>query len=486
MSSYVVAAPEALAAASGDLTGIGEAIRAATAAAESSTTGIVAAAGDEVSAAIARVFGGYAQEFQTLSAQTTLFHGQFVNALSMAAATYAAAEAANVSPLRALVNQVDSLGLYAPIERLIGGALSGGAGAWTGIWGADTATLGALFNSATNAVGLGGVVNFASTVALTAPAINGVTGVRIGFSFVQIPLGEASFLGIPLGPISYSAPALWYFPTQPDGSVHATGTVYLQNGFGAIGWFYQPLAIQLAGSTDSVVVVPAVSSIPLPFGAWLNGVQMQQGVASLFLGNETALNISANQAGYQGKLPVDFIMTGHSAGGGLATIAAGDYIADLGANTADNHLLGVVTFDGVTSDSSAFAGAIANLQALNIPDYVVAAPPQAWNAFGATTNELVSLYPGQFVGVELVDGSHVDSLLGGKPVIDFVAQLVTQFSPPGNTAAVYTLATGWINDIYAGAGPTDPIYGIYGPTGGYVPPGGQQIILGQATGIVLP
>jgi hypothetical protein len=77
-------------------------------------------------------------------------------------------------------------------------------------------------------------------------------------------------------------------------------------------------------------------------------------------------------------------------------------------------------------------------------------------------------------------------MLGGHPVIDFAAQLVTRFSPPGNTAAVYTLSTGWINDIYAGAGPTDPIYGIYGPTGGYLPPGGQQIILGPATGIVLP
>jgi hypothetical protein len=119
--------------------------------------------------------------------------------------------------------------------------------------------------------------------------------------------------------------------------------------------------------------------------------------------------------------------------------------------------------------------------------YVVAAPPQAWNAFGATTNQLVSLYPGQFVGVELVNGSHVDSMLGGNPLVDFAAQLVTQFSPPGNTAAVYTLATGWINDIYTpGAGPATPMYGIYGPTGNYVPPGGQLITLGQAIGIVLP
>ncbi|ETW22433.1 hypothetical protein MGAST_20170 [Mycobacterium gastri 'Wayne'] len=211
---------------------------------------------------------------------------------------------------------------------------------------------------------------------------------------------------------------------------------------------------------------------------------MQQGVASLFLGPEAALNISANQAGYQGTLPKDFILSGHSAGGGLATIAAGDYLADLGANP--NHLRGVVMFDGVASNATAFGAAITNLKTLNIPDYVVAAPPQPWNAFGGTTNQLVSLYPGQFVGVEIVNGSHVDSILGGNPLVDFAAQLLTGFSPPGATAAVYTLSSGWINDLWAGATPASPIYGIYGPTGGYVTPGGQAIILGPASGIVLP
>src|SRR6202012_2289899 len=161
-----------------------------------------------------------------------------------------------------------------------------------------------------------------------------------------------------------------------------------------------------------------VASLPLPTGAWLNGTQMQQAVGSLFLGNETALNTSANQAGYHGTLPQDFIIAGHSAGGGLATIAAGDYIADLGANTANNHLLGVVMFDGVASSSSAFAGAIGNLKTLDLPDYVVAAPPQACNGLGATTNQRVSLNPGECVGVELANGSHVASLLGDKPVID--------------------------------------------------------------------
>ncbi len=486
MSSYMIAAPDAFAVASGDLTGIEAAIKGAAAAAAPSTTGIVAAAGDEVSAAIASLFGGYAEEFQTLSAQATLFHAQFVRALSAAGAAYAAAEAANVSPLRALLQQAESLGVFSPIERLLGRPLFGngaaGAAGTEATGSTQTSTL--LATAATNEAGLNGALNYAATGALAAPATNGVTGVKTGFSFLQIPIGPSSFLGIPIPQFNYPAPTHWYFPTQADGSVNATGVIYLQHGFGAIGWFYQPLAMQLAQQTNSVVVVPTVPSIPLPFGLWIGSPEMQQGVASLFLGSQPALNISANQAGYQGTLPQDFILTGHSAGGGLATIAAGDYLADLGTST--NHLRGVVMFDGVANNAAAFGASIAALQASNTPVYVVAAPPQPWNAFGATTNQLVSMSQGQFVGVELVNGSHVDSMLGGKPVIDFAAQLLTGFSPPGNTAAVYTLSSGWINDIYAGAGPTSPIYGVYGPTGGYLPPGGQQIILGQAGGIVLP
>jgi hypothetical protein len=459
MSLYVIAVPEAVAAASEDLTGIAQAIQGAAAAASPSTTKIVTAAGDEVSAAVTMFFGGYAREFQTLTAQAAQFHAQFVRALGAAAGAYASSEIANASTLGTGSSGQPSVGAAS--------SSSGGVGA-----------------SVTNTVS--SAVTNAGSTAVTAPVTNGVTGVRTGFAFLQIPLGEASILGIPLGPLSFPAPAHWYFPTQADGSVHANGVIYLQHGFGAIGWFYDPLAMQMAQQTDSIVVVPTVPSIPLPFGAWLIAPQMQQGVASLFLGSETALNASAHHAGYQGTLPADFILTGHSAGGGLATIAAGDYIADLGGNTANNHLLGVVMFDGVAADPSAFATSIAHLKSLDIPDYVVAAPPQLWNLFGATTNQLVSMYPGQFVGVELVNGSHVDSMLGGNPLVDFAAQLVTQFSPPGNTQAVYTLTSGWINDMYAGAGPTDPIYGIYGPTGGYIPPGGQRIVLGPATGIVLP
>ena len=84
MSSYVIAAPQAIAAVSGDLTGIGDAIKGAASEAAPSTTAIVAAAGDEVSAAITSLFGNYAKEFQALTARATQFHAEFGHALSAA------------------------------------------------------------------------------------------------------------------------------------------------------------------------------------------------------------------------------------------------------------------------------------------------------------------------------------------------------------------------------------------------------------------
>ncbi|RUP06483.1 MAG: PE family protein [Mycobacterium sp.] len=469
MSSYVIAVPEAFALASGELTGIRAAIEDAAAAAAPSTTGIAAAAADEVSAAIATFFGSYADELQALTARTTTqFQSAFERAVSAAGAAYAAAEAANAGPLQGLLQQLGSALSTSPLFN-----------------GTGAATVGALLNFATDSVGLGKFINFPSTLPVT--GTGGVTGVRVGFSFVQIPIGPTSFLGIPIPQFNYPAPALWYFPTQASGAVNANGTVYFSHGFGAFGWLYQPLAIELAGQTNSVVVTPTVPSIPLPLGLWIGSPEMQQGVASLFQGPQTALNISAQRAGFVGTLPQDFILSGHSAGGGLTSIAAGNYLANLGGGT--NHLKGVVMFDGVANNNAVFAGAINQLQAANVPIYTVAAPPQSWNAFGNTTNQLTSLYPGQFVGAEIAGGSHVDSMLGRGPLIDLALQVITQFSPPGATAAVYTLSTGWINDMWAGLDPTSPGHvGIYGPAPSYdyVPPGGQSISLPPATAIILP
>lgn len=67
--SFVIAAPEVMAAAATDLANIGSSISAASAAAAGPTMGILAAGADEVSVAISALFGSHAQGYQTLSAQ---------------------------------------------------------------------------------------------------------------------------------------------------------------------------------------------------------------------------------------------------------------------------------------------------------------------------------------------------------------------------------------------------------------------------------
>lgn len=77
--SFVIAAPEALDSAATDLVVLGSTLGAATAA---QTTGIVAAAHDEVSAAIAALFSAHGQAYQAASAQAAAFHTRFIRARS--------------------------------------------------------------------------------------------------------------------------------------------------------------------------------------------------------------------------------------------------------------------------------------------------------------------------------------------------------------------------------------------------------------------
>jgi hypothetical protein len=103
--SFVVTTPDSVTAAAGNLAGIGSTLEAATAAAASPTTSVATAAADEVSIAISQLFGGYGQEFQTVSAQAAAFHNEFVNLLDGAAAAYLSTDIANAGQnLRNVVN----------------------------------------------------------------------------------------------------------------------------------------------------------------------------------------------------------------------------------------------------------------------------------------------------------------------------------------------------------------------------------------------
>ncbi|WP_459797547.1 PE family protein, partial [Mycobacterium riyadhense] len=122
--SFVIAAPEMVATAAQNVAGLGSMLQAANAAAAVATTGLVPAAGDEVSAAIAAFFGTHAQQYQALSAQAAAFQDRFVQTLNSAGRVYAAAEAANASPLQALEQNL--LGaINAPAQALFGRPLIG-------------------------------------------------------------------------------------------------------------------------------------------------------------------------------------------------------------------------------------------------------------------------------------------------------------------------------------------------------------------------
>src|ERR1700677_656596 len=122
--SFVIATPDLVQGAAQDLAGIRSSLAEATAIAAGPTTGVAAAAQDEVSIAIASMFGGVGQEFQALSAQAQAFHAEFVSAMNGSAAAYVSAEAAGQTLMSAAA---------APAQTLFGGgaAMVTGQGAAT-------------------------------------------------------------------------------------------------------------------------------------------------------------------------------------------------------------------------------------------------------------------------------------------------------------------------------------------------------------------
>lgn len=121
--SFVLAAPDALVGAAADLAGLGATISSANATAAPPTTGILAAAQDEVSTQIAALFSEHAARYQQLSTQVSEFHQRFVQALTAAANAYASTE---TSAVQTLVNAVNT-----PAEMLLGHPLIGSVPGWT-------------------------------------------------------------------------------------------------------------------------------------------------------------------------------------------------------------------------------------------------------------------------------------------------------------------------------------------------------------------
>ncbi|MCV7289216.1 hypothetical protein H7J87_28210 [Mycolicibacterium wolinskyi] len=267
----------------------------------------------------------------------------------------------------------------------------------------------------------------------------------------------------------------WYFPNTAEGEPAPTRLIYLQHGFLANGPIYSYTASYLAHQTNSIVVTTTFTSNPFEAdGMWLGGDNLHEAVAQLFLDPErTALNASMGtaelKAGRTGDVdvPTQFVLVGHSLGGGFAPGVAGYYAEGLVARRqagedAPNDLAGAVIYDAVPM-GSIVPDAMGRLDELEtngtldpgdddpndyIPIYEIGAPLNYLNVFSDVNDQLSEARPGQFTGVVLEDGVHMDPMQGGNPLIQVAAYVIAGFPQPQNPLAVRELSAGWINDMF--------------------------------------
>ena len=145
--------PDAVQAAAQNLANIHSTLGESSASVAAPTTGVAAAAEDQVSAGVAAYFSSFGEEYQVLSAQAQAFHAQFVDLLTAGAGAYLNTEIANAE--QAVATQVT-----APVQGVLGAA----AGASGGAASAVASTAGAAQSAAIPILGgLGGLGGFGGT-----------------------------------------------------------------------------------------------------------------------------------------------------------------------------------------------------------------------------------------------------------------------------------------------------------------------------------
>lgn len=292
------------------------------------------------------------------------------------------------------------------------------------------------------------VFDFVTAILEGPPVVPVGSSVSVGRSKLEIDCGDG-----------YTADADWYYPT--------TGTpdklIYFQHGFLARAGFYNLTAAELAERNNAIVVAPSITSNYFACDACnLASDPMHAAVAELFMGDRAELLASARAAGYEGTLPEQFVLAGHSAGGQLAPGAAGFYYQLAPAAEKDD-LVGVLIYD--TSGSGGGLARSLDKLPMTLPVLHIAANPSFFDTFGNANPVLEQKRPGQFNGVLLVDGSHSDAFRssGLFGFTQLAVSIGTGFSLPENVDAVQVLSQGWLTDMYAGT-VYDPTLrtGIYG------------------------
>lgn len=296
-----------------------------------------------------------------------------------------------------------------------------------------------------------GLLDAASAAIVGPAAVPANSTVRVGRSALQIDCGDG-----------YTAEADWYVPTdqQPP-----QGLIYLQHGFASRPGFYNATAADLADATNSVVVVPFITSNFFACDAChLTGDPMHFAVAKLFSGERGALRTSLAAAfpGEDITLPQRYVLTGHSGGSSFAAGVAG-FASQLGGAGGTPDLAGVILFD--TNDIGDFVSRGVAKVPGSTPVYYVGAGPALINNFDQVSGVMQALRPGTFIGVRLLDGVHTDAMDSTNGFVEFVAHLVLGTPKPANMAATKILAAGWINDMFS-AGPDTGLYPGVGATVG--------------------
>ncbi len=203
--SYVIVAPDLVSAAATDLANIRSTISAASSAAAGSTTALLPAAEDEVSAAIAAMFGAHGKAFQAMSAQAAAFHEQFVNLMSGGAGAYLTTELANAQQnlLGAVNGPVQGLpGWSAGASGTMGAAPAGltavrsaalpllGGGRLGSILGAG-APVGQSINGVVTALQNGSAVSVSGHIGAVSQSLSGgITGLPTALTGLERPLGH--------------------------------------------------------------------------------------------------------------------------------------------------------------------------------------------------------------------------------------------------------------------------------------------------------
>jgi pimeloyl-ACP methyl ester carboxylesterase len=273
-----------------------------------------------------------------------------------------------------------------------------------------------------------------------------------GDAAVATTVGHSS-LAIPCGaPVQ----ADWY---KPSGT--PTGLVWVQHGFVSSKTDVAGFAQDLATHTGALVVAPTITSTSTD-PCWMGGTAVEAAAASLFAGDRAALMASARAAGWTGPIPQRFVLMGHSLGGNFAATVASRL-------TTQADLRAVVMLDGGSLDNGAqTSAALAALSGKTVLD--VASPPGSTCKLGDLAPILVAARPGQFVGVQLVNGLHLDAI----GYSNLLGNIVCGWPRSENIAAVQTIASQWTTNALTGA------------TGGIIAgTPGQRISVGGATAVVL-